>query len=199
MALVLSGRELTSSRQPYTAWSDYGGSSDSMQYSALQQINRDNVGQLELAWSHLVPGTSARFGFNPLVVDDRMYVLGKDRTIVALDAATGSPLWSYAVDGNPNDRGMNYWESTDRTDRRLIFSASSYLQQLDATTGKPIKTFGKDGRVDLREGIPRARNVQTGTPGRVFEDLIIMGSAVGEGYGSAPGDLRAFDVRTGKL
>jgi quinoprotein glucose dehydrogenase len=170
-----------------------------MQYSALKQINKSNVKQLELAWSHLVPGTSARFGFNPVIVDGVMYLLGKDRSIVALDAASGNPIWTHGVEGNPTDRGINYWESKDRSDRRLIFAAGGYLQQINARTGVSIPSFGKDGRVDLREGIPRARGIQTGTPGRVFENLIIVGSAPGEGYGSAPGDLRAFDVRTGKL
>ncbi len=188
-----------SPKKRYTTWSDYGGSADSMQYSALTQINKSNVGRLELAWSYPVPGSTGRFGFNPLIVDNVMYVLGKDRAIVALDAVTGKEIWTHPVEGNPTDRGINYWESPDRSDRRLIFSASSFLQQIDARTGRTVTTFGKDGRVDLREGIPRARNIQTGTPGRVFERLIILGSAPGEGYDSAPGDLRAFDVLTGKL
>jgi len=170
-----------------------------MQYSALRQINKTNVARLELAWSHLVPGTSGRFGFNPVIVDGVMIVLGKDRTIVALDAATGKPIWSHGVEGNPTDRGINYWENKDRSDRRLIFAANGYLQQINARTGVSIPSFGKDGRVDLREGIPRARGIQTGTPGRVFENLIIVGSAPGEGFGSASGDLRAFDVLSGKL
>src|SRR5580700_692210 len=65
----------------YTTWSDYGGSSDSMQYSALKQINKSNVSHLELAWSYLAPGPSGRFGFNPIVVDGVMYVLGSENSI----------------------------------------------------------------------------------------------------------------------
>ena len=190
-------------RRPYTAWSDYGGSADSMQYSALDQIDRSNVGKLELAWSYPVPGTSGRFGFNPLIADGVMYVLGKENAIVALDAATGKIIWTHPVEGTPTDRGINYWTSKDRNDRRLIFSANSYLQEIDPRTGVTIPSFGNDGRVDLRAGIGRdpksIRNIQTGTPGRVFENLIILGSAPGEGYGSPSGDLRAFDVLSGKL
>jgi quinoprotein glucose dehydrogenase len=187
----------------YNTWSDYGGSADSMQYSSLRQINKTNVKRLELAWHYPVSGPSGRFGFNPLIVDGVMYVLGRERTIVALDAATGKQVWSHPVEGNPTDRGINYWESKDRSDRRLIFAANSYLQQINARTGVTINTFGNDGRVDLRVGLDRdpksIRNIQTGTPGRVFENLIIMGSATGEGYGSAPGHIRAYDVLTGKL
>jgi quinoprotein glucose dehydrogenase len=184
-------------KQPYTTWSDYGGSADSMQYSALKQINRSNVKDLQLVWSHPAPGPAGRFAFSPLVVDNVMYVVSKDNTIVALDAATGKQIWAHPVDGQPTNRGFNYWESRDRSDRRVIFAANNKLQQINARTGVTVNTFGNDGYVNLYDAVPRAG--QSGTPGRVFEDLIILGSAVGEGYGSAPGHLRAYDVRTGKL
>ena len=206
MALVgfaISPGASVPAKQPYTTWSDFAGSTDSAQYSALKQINKANVDKLELAWSHTVPAAGGRLGFNPLVVDGVMYVLGKDRSFVALDATTGKEIWSHPVEGNPTDRGVNYWESKDRSDRRLIFAANSFLQEINAKTGVTINTFGKDGRVDLREGLGRdpktIRNIQSGTPGRVFENLILLGSATGELYGSYPGDLRAYDVLTGKL
>jgi quinoprotein glucose dehydrogenase len=203
LALAIAHSASTPPKPPYTTWSDYGGSADSMQYSALKQINRTNVKRIELAWSYLAAGPSGRFGFNPVIVDGVMYVLGRDNAFVALDAASGKQIWSHAVEGNPTDRGINYWESQDRADRRLIFSANSYLQEINLRTGVTIPSFGKDGRVDLREGLGRdpktIRNIQTGTPGRVFENLIVLGSAPGEGYGSHPGDLRAYDVLSGKL
>lgn len=184
-------------------WSDYGGGRDAMQYSPLKAINSKNVGRLKLAWFYGVPGTSARFDFNPLVIDGVMYVLGKDDSIVALDAATGKELWVHAATTPVADRGMTYWESMDRSERRLIFAANSYLQEIDARTGKLIPSFGDQGLVNLREGLRRELNkmpqVQTGTPGHVFENLIIMGSATSEAYGSPPGDIRAFDVLSGKL
>jgi quinoprotein glucose dehydrogenase len=190
-------------QKPYTTWSDYGGSADSMQYSALKLIDKSNVGKLEAVWSYMAPGPGGRFAFSPLVVDNVMYVVGKDSAIVALDAATGGQIWTHPVEGQPTNRGFNYWQSKDGADRRLIFAANSYLQEVNARTGVTINTFGKDGRVDLREGLGRdpktVRNVQSGTPGRVFENLIILGSAPGEGYGDPPGDLRAYDVLTGKL
>jgi quinoprotein glucose dehydrogenase len=173
-----------------------------MQYSALRQLNRSNVTQLQQAWFYPVPGTSGRFGYNPVIVDGVMYVLGKNDSIVALNAETGKEIWTHPVEGRPTDRGINYWESRDRSVRRLIFSASSYLQEIDARTGVTVPSFGKDGRVDLREGLGRdpksIPNIQTGTPGHVFENMIILGSATSEAYGSPPGDIRAYDVLTGK-
>src|SRR5690349_6771378 len=104
--------------QPYTKWDQYGGSSDSMQYSALAQINNTNVTQLERAWFYPVPGDPERLGFNPLVVDNVMYVSGVRGVLVALDAASGKELWMSTL--QTPDRGLAYWESKDRSDRRII-------------------------------------------------------------------------------
>ncbi len=184
-------------------WSDYGGGADASAYSPLQQVNKTNVGQLQQAWFYSVPGTSASFDFSPLIVDGVMYVLGQKDVIVALDAGTGKEIWSHKTEGRPTERGINYWESKDRSDRRLIFAANSFLQEIDARTGAGIDTFGADGRVDLRDGLGRdpktVGGIQSGTPGHVFENRIILGSATSEAYGSPPGDIRAYDVRTGKL
>ncbi len=199
LGIVLLHGQPGPKRQPYTTWSDYGGSADSMQYSALTQINKGNVNRVEQVWFYPAPGPSGRFAFSPLIVDSVMYVVGKDNSVVALDARTGKEIWVHPLEGTPTNRGFNYWESRDRKDRRLIFAVGGFLQQINARTGVTLNTFGKDGKVDLREGIPRVRGIQSGTPGRVFENLIILGSAVGEGYGSSPGDVRAFDVLTGKL
>ena len=190
-------------KPPYSTWSDYGGSADSMQYSSLKQVDKLNVSSLEQVWFYPAPGPGGRFAFSPLVVDGVMYVVGKDSAVLALDATTGKQLWNHPVEGRPTDRGFNYWQSKDGSDRRLIFAADSYLQEINLRTGVTIPSFGKDGRVDLREGLGRdpktIRNIQSGTPGRVFENLIILGSATGEGYGDPPGDLRAYDVLTGNL
>src|SRR5688572_21810557 len=132
-----------------------------------------------------------------------MYVVGKDSAVFALDAATGKEIWTYATEGTPTNRGFNYWESADRSDRRIIFASRSYLQQLDARTGKPIASFGVNGLVNLRDGLGRTPvptgGAQSGSPGHVFQNIIVLGSAPGEGYNSPPGDIRAFDVFTGNL
>ena len=112
-------------------------------------------------------------------------------------------MWKYDSEGTPTNRGFNYWENKDRSDRRIIFAARSYLHQLDAKTGKLITSFGNNGLVNLREGLGRTPiptgGAQSGSPGHVFENLLVLGSAPGEGYNSPPGDIRAFDVLTGKL
>jgi quinoprotein glucose dehydrogenase len=187
-------------------WSENEGGKDSSQYSPLKQINKSTVKDLTLAWYY--PAVTSgrgfgRFGFNPLIVDGVMYTLGNDFALVALDASTGKEIWKHPSVTGITSRGINYWESKDRSDRRLIYSANSYLQEVDARTGAQITTFGDEGKVDLRVGLGRDPksivSIQSGTPGRTFEDLIILGSATGEDYGSPPGDIRAFNVLTGKL
>ncbi len=192
----------TQKAPPQANWTDYGGGVEALQYSPLQQINKTNVSRLTQAWFYSVPGVSARFSYSPLIVDGKMYVLGSGKTLVCLDAATGKEIWSHPTEGTPTDRGINYWESKDRKDRRLIFAADSYLQEIDAQTGTSIHSFGIDGKINLREGLGRdpktIPEIQTGTPGHVFENMIILGSATSESYGSPPGDIRAYDVLTGK-
>jgi quinoprotein glucose dehydrogenase len=192
-------------KSTFTSWTSYGGSNSDAQYSALKQVDRSNAGQLQLAWFYPSGNNGFRYGSNPLVIDGVMFVYGKNNTVVALDATSGKEIWVYDTH-NPrliSHRGMTYWESKDRSDRRLFFSMNNQLHALDAQTGKEIPSFGKDGAIDLREGLGRVpssiRQIQSGTPGRVFENLYITGSATGEEYESPPGDLRAFDVLTGKL
>ena len=182
---------------PYTAWSDYGGAADSMQYSALSQINKETVATLAPAWFYPVPGEPERLVFNPLIVDRMMYVAGPKGVVVALDAATGKELWTSSEQAA--ERGITYWENRERSDRRLILTAANGIRQIDARTGKLITTFGVNGFVDMRTGSPRRLGGPNNSPGRVFENLVIVGSNVGEGYGSPPGDVRAYDVLTGRL
>jgi len=181
------------------SWTDYGGGPDSTHYSKSKQITKANVGQLEVAWVY--PHADA--GYNPIVVDKVAYVLGRNGSIIALDATTGKEIWVHEGMRGINDRGINFWQSKDGKDKRLIFSINSYLQEVDANTGKSIMTFGKNGVVNLREGLERdvasMGRVQSRSPGKVFENLVILGSAPGEEYISPPGDVRAFDVITGKL
>jgi quinoprotein glucose dehydrogenase len=179
-------------------WRDYAGSPEGHRYVPLTQITKDNVTKLAVAWSY----PHAETGVNPIVAHGVIYTKARNKSIVAIDAATGKELWVHAGLTAMTERGMNYWESKDGRDRRLIFALADYLQEIDASTGKLIRTFGKNGAVDLRDELRRDPNfmrVQSGTPGKVFEDLILLGSATGEGYFSTPGDVRAYNVMTGKL
>jgi quinoprotein glucose dehydrogenase len=183
---------------------DNGGGLDNSHYTALSRITKANVNQLAVAWTYPSYDNVA-YVWNPLIVDNVMYVLAKNNSLVALDAATGKEIWIHADLQGIAPRGINYWESKDRKDRRLIFQRNSYLEEIDALTGKSILTFGTEGIVNLRDGLrrfPRGSpfgRVQSNNPGKVFENLIILGSAPGEGYISPPGDVRAFDLITGKL
>src|SRR6185437_14926350 len=165
---------------------------DSSQYSALNQIDRANVSKLRVAWTYPT-GDGNKYSFNPLVARGLMYVLAKNNSIVALNAATGGEVWIHKTDLQTKlitNRGINYWESRDGTDRRLLFAADNYLEAIDARTGESITHFGKNGRVDLKVGLGRIPSkltlVQSTTPGRVFENLLILGSATNEEYASAP-------------
>src|SRR5918994_3137858 len=181
-------------------WTGYGNGPDSSRYFDSRQIDRSNVTRLQVAWTYPYGDT----GSIPVVVRGVVYGRGRNGSLVAVDAASGKELWIRENMTGMTSRGINYWESADGRDRRLIFSMNALLQELDAKTGKSIMSFGTNGIVDLRVGIdgrdPAAiGNIQSNTPGEIFENLLILGSAPGEGYMSPPGDIRAFDVRTGKL
>ena len=178
-------------------WRDYAGGPDSSRFVAARQLTPSNVSLLQVAWTY--PG--GQTDFNPLVVRGMVYGRGPKGTFVAIDAATGKEIWVHEGAQGFNGRGVNYWESADGMDRRLLYSAGNFLYAINAANGQPITTFGADGRVDLRVGLdrdPDTINAGSRIPGRVFENLIIMGSATNQEYASAPGDIRAFNVMTGE-
>ncbi len=185
-----------------TTWAEYGGGPDNARHVTLDQINKSTLSQLSVAWTYPTEDTIS-YVFGPVVVDNVIYVLAKNNSLVALDATTGREIWIHEGLQGIAPRGINYWESKDRSDRRLLFQMNSYLQAIDARTGKSITTFGKDGAVNLREGLGRDPativKTQSSNPGKVFENLIILGSAAGENYMAPAGDLRAYDVVTGAL
>ena len=190
-------------RRSFKAWSQYLGGADSSQYSALDQINKSTVSQLDVVWRY-PSGDSRSYRFNPIVVDGTMFVLARNNAIVALDARTGNEKWSHPNDGAVGDRGINYWESSDGSDRRLLYLNAGSLTAIDARTGAAIPSFGDQGRVDVRVGLDRdlskIRRLQTNNPGRIYQDLFIVSlPAGGAGYVASPGDIHAYDVRSGKL
>ena len=193
----------------YTGWRIKGGTADGLQYSQLSQINKENVNQLQVAWSYQsgdadMANNRTQIQCNPIVVDGILYGTSPALKAFALDASNGNLLWKFepgeANSGLGVNRGVTYWE--EGQDKRILYSFGEYLYAINALTGKKIETFGTEGRASLKEGLgERASNlmVLANTPGVIFKNLIIIGSRVHEGPIAAPGYIRAFDVKTGKL
>lgn len=182
-------------------WAAWGGSPQNLHYSPLQQINRANVKQLQVAWTYDT-GEKGGMQTSPLVVGGVLYGISPTQRVFAVDAATGKLLWNFdsGIKGMQPDRGLAYWSSGN--DKRILVGVMNFLYCLDAGTGKPVPAFGSDGRVDLQENLgrePRLQSVSLTSPGIVYKDLIIVGGRNPETLPAPPGDIRAYDVRTGKL
>src|SRR5215510_4683761 len=131
IGILVAAAFLAPVKRSFDTWKSYGGGVDSSQYSSLKQINKSNLKQLELAWTFPVGGNTST---SPLVVDNVMYVprAGQNAGIVALDAATGKELWSNP--GGTGSRGMNFWESPDHKDRRLVVINGGFIKEINAIT-----------------------------------------------------------------
>jgi quinoprotein glucose dehydrogenase len=182
-------------------WPVYGGAPENNHYSSVAQINQKNVKQLVLAWSFDTQEEGV-LQASPIVVAGVLYGITPTQKIFALDAATGRLLWKFdsGIKGTQPDRGLAYWASGK--DKRILVGVMNFVYALDAVTGKPIPTFGDQGRIDLRENLgrePAAQSVYLTSPGVVYKDLIIVGGRNPETLPAPPGDVRAYDVRNGKL
>ncbi|HET9423839.1 MAG TPA: PQQ-binding-like beta-propeller repeat protein [Gemmatimonadaceae bacterium] len=194
---------------PGRDWPVTGSEPGNSRFSRLDQINGDNVSRLRVAWTYrtgdLPPDGRGEIQATPIVVDGVLYTTTPALALVALRADSGTLLWRFDPFTNRDrerhvNRGVTHW--ADGTDRRVLYTAGRRLYALNARTGKPVRSFGDAGSVDLAAGLTRdigdAYLVAT-SPGVVFEDIVIQGTRVGEGDGSAPGDIRAYDVRTGGI
>ena len=182
-------------------WPAYGGAPENTHYSGLAQINRTNVKELAVAWS-FDTGETGGLQTSPIIVDGVLFGITPAQKVFALDAASGKLLWKFdsGIKGTQPDRGLAYWSS--EKDKRILVGVMNFLYALDAATGKPIATFAKDGRIDLRDDLgrtPERQSVALTSPGIVYKDVIIVGGRNPETLPAAPGDVRAYDVRTGKL
>lgn len=185
----------------YATWASYAGSTDSAQFSSLHQITQENVATLEVAWAYGNGDMPHRC--TPLVVGEVMYIVARGG-VTAIEAATGKEIWHAPDTASQYLRGLVYWVDEEGGDERLLTVKDQYLMALSPRDGSIVTSFGDSGRIDLRENLNRdpatIDRVSTMTPGRVFEDLLIIGSAVGdETYGGAPGDIRAYNLLTGDL
>ncbi len=198
-------------------WRYYGGDQGGAKYSPLKQVNRANVGKLRVAWVYHTGDVSDGSGFpvrssfecTPLVIGGTMYLTTPFARVIALDAETGRQLWAFdpklARDRPYNlyiNRGAAFWQHGD--DKRLFFGTlDGRLFALNAATGKPIPGFGQGGYIDLRKGTADNfpdRLSGMSSPPLVYKDLVIAGSIVSDSEPQGPsGDVRAFDVHSGKL
>ncbi len=214
LTLVACGVERTLPEgAAYRTWRVYHGDSAGTHYSSLDQIDRTNVHGLQPVWTFNTgdakADNSTQIQCNPIVVDSVLYATSPQLKAFALDAATGRLRWTFdpfaGLDAGSApalhvNRGVAYWEEGE--DQRILYTAGHHLFALDAGSGRVIPSFGREGKVDLREGLgrdPKSLLVGATSPGAVYQDLLILGTRVSEGHGAAPGDIRAYDVRTGKV
>src|ERR1700685_2967588 len=176
-------------------WRYYGGDAQSTKYSPLDQIDRDNVGKLEVAWTweaqNFGPRADPNYEVTPLMVHGVLYfTAGMRRDTVAVDAATGETLWMYRLDEGDrgdhavrfNNRGVAYWAGNQGDERVLTISLGYQLIALNAKTGLPAAGFGNKGGVDLLVGLDR-ENIKPGitgaaSPAIVVGDTVVVGSAL---------------------
>ena len=182
-------------------WPVYGGQSEGQHYSSLTQINRNNVSNLKVAWTYDT-GEEGILETNPLVIGKILYAYTPSQKVIALDAATGRLIWKFDAGAKAQHwaRGVSYW--TDGKDRRIFAGVMNYLYALDPQTGKPIPSFGENGRIDLRKNLRgdfRDQSISMDIPGTIYKNLIIVGGEMPETLPAPPGDVRAYDVRTGEL
>lgn len=205
-AIVILGAACCLAQSNFRQWEAYGGGSDNIHYSSLKQITTGNVQKLKVAWTFdsgdAFQGSDIEA--NPIVVDGVMFAVTPKLRVVALDPQTGKQIWSFDAlnGGRPTHktRGVSYWREGNQS--RILFSVEHELLSIDAQTGKLDPAFGKKGRVDMREAFDRPADqisISVRSPGVIYRDLIILGSTVSERLPSTPGDIRAYDVRTGKL
>jgi len=196
-------------------WAFYGGDAGGQRYSALAQINVNNVASLKPAWQYGVGGgvdfstaaMRAETGSEavPLIVNGVLFLPTRQKTIVALQPETGKEVWKYDL-GNVSAplRGVAYWQG-DPTHPAQILAGTmdGRLLAINAKTGKLVPGFGDEGAVDLRAGVadkyPKSP-YHMGSPGPIFRHLIITGAQGKEDEPGGPDmDVRAWDLRTGKL
>ncbi len=203
-------------------WPSYGGDYGSTKYTALDQIDRDNVADLQVAWRWESPDnaevaadpqvTPAQYKVTPLMIGGVLYVSTSHGQVAAIDGATGESKWVFDTEdwrqGRPtnlgyNHRGVGYW--TDGEQARILMPTNqAWLWAIDAHTGEPVGDFGVEGKVDLTQGLGRRvlrRIYSVISAPMIIGDTVVVGSSIFDGptrKEMPPGHVRGFDVRTGE-
>jgi quinoprotein glucose dehydrogenase len=171
-------------------WSRSLGGPTSNRFSSLDQIRKENVAQLQVAWTYHSGDGGANIQCNPIIVDGVMYVPTAGKNVAAVNAVTGQEIWRFKPDlpGHrledvPARRGLVYWPGDAEGGARVIFAAGNWIYALDPKTGKAIPSFGKDGRTDLPLG---------GTAvGAIWHHIYIVPGFAGDVFG--------YDILSGKM
>ncbi|MDE3198587.1 MAG: PQQ-binding-like beta-propeller repeat protein, partial [Acidobacteriota bacterium] len=200
-----------------TDWPVYGHDPGGMRFSPLRQIDTKNVAKLKLAWSIdtriavTAPTTGRGRGprfrrseATPLVVGGVMYTSTAYGRLLALEPETGKKIWEYESPHQPALRGVAYWPGDARLPPQIFYGTTDgFLISLNAKTGKPVPGFGNEGMLNLRPGVAdkfmRNQYGMSSAPS-IYKDIVITGAQVQEMPSLGPsGDIRGWDVRTGKL
>src|SRR5450432_3956701 len=201
---------------PFEGWQTVNGNSSGNKYSSLHQIDTSNVQGLHIAWTYHTgdadTAAHSQIQCNPIIINGILYGISPQLKLFALEAASGKLIWEYqpfdSTKGEKmgnfnlnNNRGVAYW-SDGLGDERLFYTAGPFLRVVDAKTGKSIEGFGIHGRVDLRDGLgvdAKGLFVTATSAPTVYKDLLLTGTRVSEAMDAAPGHVRAYNVRTGKM
>ena len=183
-------------------WSVTGGDPGITHYSALEQITRENVGRLQVAWIHR-SGSPGNVQSNPIVVGRTLFFTTGKQELIALDAATGAERWRFRPaferverpEFNHVNRGVAYWK--DGADERIFYVSGNLLNAVDARTGRAVESFGIRGQMDLNRGHhlpPERMGLTSSASPVVFRDLVIVGAS----SWAASANVSAYDARTGE-
>jgi quinoprotein glucose dehydrogenase len=201
---------------PQTDWPTYGHDPGGLQYSPLKQINTGNVAKLQVAWTYDIrpkpdvadvgatPPRNRASQSTPLVVGNVMYLSTPYSHVMAMEPETGKVIWDYKCAYTPSGRGIAYWPGDGALPPQIVFGTmNGWLFALNARTGQPVPGFGDEGKVNLRVGVadhfPKGRYGMSSPPA-IYKNLVFTGAQLQEEPAKGPsGDVRAWDVRTGKL
>ena len=193
-------------RDVYQSWTTAAGSNDGIRYSSGDEINKNNVDKLQIAWVYDTQDNAERTTIptTPIMLDGILYGVSPQLNLFALDAVTGKELWVFkpldpTVKGSV--RGISYWQNKNGSDKRIFYSTGHYLYAVNASNGLIKKDFGKGGFIDLRENLdgdfPNSSASGNAAP-TIYKDLLITSMRVSESSDAIPGHIRAFNVITGK-
>ena len=198
--IIFSNVSSNSYTKEYVNWDQPGGNVRQTKFSPLDQINKENVKDLKVAWIYNSGDMSGNVQLNPLIINGLMYVTTPGQELIAVDATDGREIWRF----NPArenerfggvNRGIGYWKSGDGG--KLLFTARNFLYAVDMKSGKAFESFGDKGRVNLNDGLIKpADQMAITSPGApvIFKDLVIVGSL----SWSSPANISAFNINTGK-